>query len=1032
MPDRPEDARKNWEYLTVFPGADYQYNQIAVQQPKLIEATGTDGRFMGSIRPFPGMADLTIHGIPKPEAGHTITSISNVLFAKYVAIQKGISRYILAGLVFIADNQAGDGSALYFAYRDSEDGSSDVVMLEDFASWDDFTLDVLSEYDVTSMGRYIYFVCSGDTSSLKLSAYDDKEPPYNKAYFWDWKINDWDAFDRNGTGFEGRFMSIMPQRLLLTPINADTAIDIEVGNSASVLSGDTTIYLSADSPTLSDVVAGDVIQISGKQNDSSWTITLTISSADDSAKTVTTSSAPESSTKGVLIVNGSGAATDGTTTIDLTADSPDLSGVSVNDLLRIAHSGAGIGAKDYMIESVDDGTDTLVVRSAPAVTESGLTWAIKLGNSASWTIKRGDSTMDSEDTMDFRRISFLTGSNFFLPAGSYTGALELISRKHGLRSYIRMRTQHALGTNNSALYWVFADTAIPTLLGGAGDINQLRGYGHNSTCILHWGIPHVDGYKFWRSPGNGQTTQGVPWQDKYTPIGVLYLVEEYMEKAVPDTLGAGAAGVEVDQAPNHVTPLLFGRVPAFDDGNLLLPDSSSVISGAALQAQPPFDALNEMFGAAPRMKRIGTYAGLLVGITDVAEPTDLSDWDEPDQRTEEICWSHTSKLEPENFPPENRYPPDDSGEQFLGFEPAGDHMFAIASGSVYKVTRSGSLVSLNRLLSRLGATSRFAATGVGNTLFLVTRSGVKSLDGNTGAVKSISSMDRIIMDDSEWAQSLGDVFLEYDAHLGVLIFLNTTKKECFLLWESTGAVTRLINVPWIFLTGGPDVLTNGSQRAYFVTATGTTHCIDGAREMSTRSMCGTTVAETVNGTCTTGSSTQIIDTSATFPANCVGHYVYIQNGNMEGDKAEITVRDSNTVVTVTGLSEATTTSTRYSVAPVVVELVFPQLSGVQNPLSPFTRKIVTSMSCAFSDLGGETGSGDTNPYVRFGAWRNRQRLIEDEIALNIIPDKCISRINIADSRVYPSLRFLGGNLDFELQALLIKGMITGTEQQSAT
>jgi hypothetical protein len=197
-------------------------------------------------------------------------------------------------------------------------------------------------------------------------------------------------------------------------------------------------------------------------------------------------------------------------------------------------------------------------------------------------------------------------------------------------------------------------------------------------------------------------------------------------------------------------------------------------------------------------------------------------------------------------------------------------------------------------------------------------------------------------------------------------------------------------------------------------------------------MCGTTVAETVNGTCTTGSSTQIIDTSATFPANCVGHYVYIQNGNMEGDKAEITVRDSNTVVTVTGLSEATTTSTRYSVAPVVVELVFPQLSGVQNPLSPFTRKIVTSMSCAFSDLGGETGSGDTNPYVRFGAWRNRQRLIEDEIALNIIPDKCISRINIADSRVYPSLRFLGGNLDFELQALLIKGMITGTEQQSAT
>ena len=114
------------------------------------------------------MADSSVHGIPQPEAGQTVTSISNILFAKYASIQKGVTRHTLSGLVFIADNRNSDGSALYFAYRDSEDGSDDVVELEDFAGWDDFTLDSLTDYDVTSMGRYIYFVCSGDTSSLKI------------------------------------------------------------------------------------------------------------------------------------------------------------------------------------------------------------------------------------------------------------------------------------------------------------------------------------------------------------------------------------------------------------------------------------------------------------------------------------------------------------------------------------------------------------------------------------------------------------------------------------------------------------------------------------------------------------------------------------------------------------------------------------------------------------------------------------------------------------------------------------------------
>lgn len=933
MPERQGDPNAYWTYKTSYPGADYKKNQIGVEHPLLVEATGTDGRFLGAIRPFPGMADTTVHGVPQPEAGQTITSISNIVYAKYVSIQKGATRYSLKGIAYIADNQAGTGSAIYFAYRDSEDGSDDVVVLEDFKSWTDFTLDSLTEYDITSNGKYIYFVCSGTTSSTPLTKFNKKEPPYNKAYFWDWKINGWDAFDRNSTGFESRFMSILPARLLEGAINEDFGPTLATGTAGATTAANTTIALSGDTPNLSGVAVNDLITLSGVTSGLSWVEQLTIN-------------------------------------------------------------------------AVDNGADTVGVTVAPQLTATGVNWTIY-----------DVTTLLSSNTFDFQ----VYGPTFIMPKGNYTGAVELISRKHNLRSYIRLRNIFAPGTGNSGLRFKIDKINLPTTEGASGQTNQLRGDNIDRTCLLYWGIPHVDGYRFWRSQGDGAASSGD--QDKYTLIKSLFLVDSYREKGVYQPTSA-VFFQRFEHAPDDAETGGFeGTTTYFADNGLI--------------TQTTFDALDETFGAMPRAKLIANYAGLVVGVTDIAEPSTFDgsqgDWDNADQRTEELFWSHTGKLEPENFPPENRYPPDDPSEKFLALEVAGDHCFAISSASVYKLTRSGSSLALNRILSRLGGISRFAQTGVGNTLFLVTKAGVKSIDGNTGAVKSISAMDRIIMDDSEWAGSLGAVHLQYDATMGALVFLNTTKNECFILWEATGAVTRLTDCPWAFLVGGNDVLTDGSQRAYFIQTDGMVHCIDGARTMGKRSMCGTGASETVNGTVTTASATQIIDSGATFPVNCVGHQVYIHNGNMEGDKVEVTARNSATTLTVTGLSESTSTTsgleTRYSIAPVVTELVLQQLSG-QEEIDPFSRKIVTAMTVAFSDLGGETATTDTNSFVRLGVWRNRQRLTETEQRMNIIPDKMQARVSAADVRVYPSLRFLGGNLDFEIQAVLIHGLLSPSEAQS--
>lgn len=354
MPELKGDNNARWSYRTIYPGADFRQNQIGVQQPRLVESTGVDGRFLGAIRPFPGMADITVHGVPAPESGvTTVESLSSIVFAKYVSIQKGATRFTFKGIVYIANNSGGTGKSVYFAYRDSEGvgghGQStlldyDVVELEDLVSWTDFTMDTLREYDITSKGKYIYFVASGDTSSV-IDAYNTKEPPYNKVYFWDWKINSWDKFV---TGFDSRFMGLMPRRLLSTPINEDT---------------------------------------------------------------------------GTVVVSGvAGATTSGSTTIDLTGDTPDLSGVSASDALSLVGNVGGTNWHYFgTIVSKDDGADTVVVSPAPSITDTDIAWEIKSG-----------TTADSDDSMSWEVDGGHGGWN--MPQGNYTGAIELVSRKHGLRS----------------------------------------------------------------------------------------------------------------------------------------------------------------------------------------------------------------------------------------------------------------------------------------------------------------------------------------------------------------------------------------------------------------------------------------------------------------------------------------------------------------------------------------------------------------------------------------------------------------------
>jgi len=843
MPERRDDHRGVWQYQTGYPGADLKANPVAISMPKMVESIGVDGRFIGSIRPFPGMADVTVHGVPTPSGSTTVTSLNNIIFAKYASIKKGFTGETLKGIVYIADNPAADNQAVYFAYRDSSDGSTDVVMLEDFESWTDFKIDTLIDYDITSSDKYIYLCASADTSST-VSHYDGEQPPYNKAYFWDFRINGWDDFD---SGFKGRFAGLMPQRLLGTPLN-----------------------------------------------------------------------------------------------------------------------------------TVDDGT---------------------YGRDSSAALSNGSHGY----------------TDFVIPEGIYTYAAELVSRKHGLRSYIRWHTAHRIGSSSVSIRWVVSSVKSPRAGGGA--TNQIKANVSENSALIDWGIPHVDGIRLWRSPANDRVEPNADNYDVYSLMGGLYLVSPYEEKGQIET---GSSGLTLE--------ITHGN----DVGNTGADIDTAFISDSGLLEQLKYDVYHDEVGAMPRSKRLLAYDGTLLAISDIREPdAPTQKWKTGDQAHESIHWGSLSTSEKENFPASNVYKPDDPSEVFYALEPVGDHAFAISNQGIYKVSRSGGTMGINRIQYRLGGVSRYGQTSIGNTLFVITPSGLKQVNANNGQVSSVTAFDRIILDDSEWASTLTDIHLEYDALIGALIMLNTSTKEAYLLWESTGAVTKIEDIPWSFLVSGPDVETDGPQRAYFITSTGAVHVIDGARAMGKRSMCGTSGSETVNGTATSGSdATTLVDSTATFPANCPGFKVHILSGDRANESATISTRDSDTQLTISGLSGTLSVGDRYSISPVVTRITMPQVVSQGGQVDHFVRKTVTSMSAAFSDLGGETGGSDPNNKFNFGMKKGTSILGRNEVDINGTADATATRVNYAGLELFPFVEFKGGNMDFELKSVMVKGILGVSEAES--
>jgi hypothetical protein len=840
MATRQTDNEAKWFYSAQFPGMDMRMDENATDPRLLVDAVGIDGRFEGSLRVFPGFAGSDVHGIPSPTPGVTvIEELHNIGLVKFVSIRKGTGPHTLSGLIFFADNTAGTGKAIHFAYRDSETGTSDVITLEDTRNWADFRPTTFEEYDLTYLGRYAYFVNSGNTTSL-ISSFQNKEVPYNKAYFWDFKVTSWDGYEG---GFQQRLMGLLPQRALGTPVNelnSDDAFDLQ------------------------------------------------------------------------------------------TASEPDFDG----------------GAFEP-----------------------------------------------------------------FLPAGDYTGAIEIISKKHNLRSFFRIASEDVRSTHGQTLRWRF--TRIKPVFQTAA-ANQLRGPSNSSlTAAIHWGIAHADAVRLWRTP---RDDSGVATVSLYVPTSRFYKIRELELGRYDAASGIQLWTVLLVENEDLSNPVLqkIGTTP-----------DSGILAGEE------YDPVYHEFGSAPRMKRLIGFDGILIGVTDAREPATVEQtWTKTERIPEAFCWSAIHLNEPENFQTLNFEELDDPSEKVLSLHAGASAAFGVSNMGIYRMVRAGTGLTITRVAYPNGGVSRFGQIAVGDTLYVVTRTGVKEIDGTTGEVRGVRLLNRLVYDDKRWADSLESVHVGYDGYAGALLFLNTTLHELVILWESTGAITRVIDCPWLHVASGPDVLTGGgSSRAYLVDSIGQVHTIDAAREAGKVTMFGADFDETVNGTITEASSTEIIDSAAAFTSKARNFNVYILSGDLEGEQATITDVPNATTLTVSGLSGPLSIGDRYSVGPIIVSVRFPRLTGMGAD-DPFVRKVTSSMSVSIMEPRGEVNTNDVNAFIRLGLTDGTHERASGSVRVNTRPDQMNVRTNAGATRLFPFIESKGANMDYEIDALLVRGQLTASEAES--
>lgn len=429
-----------------------------------------------------------------------------------------------------------------------------------------------------------------------------------------------------------------------------------------------------------------------------------------------------------------------------------------------------------------------------------------------------------------------------------------------------------------------------------------------------------------------------------------------------------------------------------------------------------YDPIQDVSGSPPNSGAIAYLEGVIFMGNDRSAGSAVT----------QLHWSSLNRENPEVLPATgHHFKWDSSDGQVIRFERAGDMLYAFTENGAYRIVKSGSQLVIGRMHGGRSIVGRFAAASLGRDILTVTPLGVSIFDGMRGTLNTIGSLDQIIFED--WIDDWADLFVVTDSVMGCTYIVNPTEEKAAIVWHVTGAIDLLDDCNWVAGCSGPDPESGGLSRAFFITSGGEVLATDHDRDGSF-TMFGLSSSLTLNGTATSGSTTTIIDTAATFHAAMVGAYVYVFDPDNNGswEKRAITAVDvgNDTLTVGVAFSSAVAAADRYAVSPVPFRTRIWEVPTAGSP-PQFGRRVSHSMGILSA---GHVGvSSNDNAVWRMSLCRNFEDTPPDAncrvVDMDENPSDQWVHVNRDGFAMEPWVEQISSGTDFRLISVGVRGTI---------
>ena len=390
---------------------------------------------------------------------------------------------------------------------------------------------------------------------------------------------------------------------------------------------------------------------------------------------------------------------------------------------------------------------------------------------------------------------------------------------------------------------------------------------------------------------------------------------------------------------------------------------------------------------------VGEYVNTTVPVLeDIAFVSDTNFGIEPSDEMLTIRWTPLNRAEPENFPPLNAKKTNIPAGGAAHFVMAGDYLWLLGEGESYRIQKRGGAIAIHRMLEGISVVGNNCSVAVGATIYTVTTQGILAINAETGDYQQIATADRMIL--KRWANNLTDasatssVFAAYDSRLAVVTFLNKPCGEALQLWLTTSRVTMLVDMWFDFmfdgripnnpgkgvstvliseLADGPLTRSTGGFFLQFNSVRPTNPNMMGLTSGLSNDLIGGLVG-TPLAVALDGSNTKLTFIGSPWAQSLTGRGRFtgcvlypLSNSTISGYKVIDSDQDAISYRHYLWLSgdqrSHFTTSTKVSIAPVVMAALGPPLPGFYNG-DMLTRRLTKSVAAVLSQASSITTGTD--------------------------------------------------------------------------